>query len=390
MKIRKWAIFIMLLLIVLSGCGKNKSQKINEETSDFMSDEAERQDAEEKCREMMKSIQDIYHKADKGNTLNVFVSDEIMYQMQQVIKNTKYPVTTMAIYSNMENYKIADDFLDDCINGKSGSVVICEIHSDGGIGWNKYSFDGENMNVLSTCAVWNDNEEPEITYTSYNGIEEWKYTDKGWFCYKLCESEPMQFVEPVNENCMIRVKPLNNYYCSISKEVVFPIGYQGNNILCSDWNMDNMEDLDYNAVYEYLYNMKYQKETYNQEYPDGIPQNEFENLIMEYLPVTREQIRKYAVFNEENQTYAWERLGCLNYSPTLFGTSVPEVTDIKDNGDGTVTLTVDAVCEMCFSDAVISGKLIVSFSEDGSFKYLGNEILDDGIKNIPEYQYRIR
>lgn len=67
---------------------------------------------------------------------------------------------------------------------------------------------------------------------------------------------------------------------------------------------------------------------------------------MEYLPITAEQIRDYVVFDEEKQTYYWVRLGCFNYAPTFFGTSLPEVVDIKENEDGTVTLTVEAVCDM--------------------------------------------
>ena len=116
-----------------------------------------------------------------------------------------------------------------------------------------------------------------------------------------------------------------------------------------------------------------------------------ESLIMEYLPVTKEQIREYAVFDEENQTYLWARLGCFNYAPTFFGTSLPEVVDIKENQDGTVTLTVEAVCDMVIcDDAVITHELTVRFAEDGSFQYLGNEILNDGIMHIPDYQYRIK
>ena len=64
---------------------------------------------------------------------------------------------------------------------------------------------------------------------------------------------------------------------------------------------------------------------------------------------------------------------------------------IKENKNGTVTLTVDAVCEMMLcNDSVISHELTVRFEKDGSFKYLGNKILNDGINNIPEYQYRIK
>ena len=103
------------------------------------------------------------------------------------------------------------------------------------------------------------------------------------------------------------------------------------------------------------------------------------------------QIREYAVFDEENHTYDWARLGCGNYAPTFFGTSLPEVTDIKENDDETVTLTVEAVCDMVIcDDAVITHELTVRFAEDGSFQYLGNKILNDGIMQIPDYQYRIK
>ena len=122
----------------------------------------------------------------------------------------------------------------------------------------------------------------------------------------------------------------------------------------------------------------------------GLPKGEFERLIMEYLPVTAEEIQDYAAFDKEKQTYAWVRLGCFNYAPAYFGTSFPEVTDIRENEDGTVTLTVDAVCSMVLcDDAVITHELTVRFSEDGGFQYLGNKILNDGISNIPDYQYRI-
>lgn len=112
-------------------------------------------------------------------------------------------------------------------------------------------------------------------------------------------------------------------------------------------------------MYEYLYRIKYQTRFDSENYSGGIPKDEFESLIMEFLPVTADQIEEYAVFDEGSQTYAWASLGCFNYAPTYFGTSIPEVTDIREN-------------------------------EDGKFQYLGNKILNDGISHIPEYQYRIK
>ncbi len=86
-------------------------------------------------------------------------------------------------------------------------------------------------------------------------------------------------------------------------------------------------------------------------------------------------------------------MDALNYAPNVLWNffALPEVTDIKENQDGTVTLTVEAVCDMVIcDDAVITHELTIRFAEDGSFQYLGNEILNDGIMQIPDYQYRIK
>ena len=313
------------------------------------------------------------------------------FYMQDRIKEKGYPVITMKAYAAMENYKKVEDFLKNCQEEKAGFIVLYELQSDGGIGRDKFIFDGKDMYLISACATWNTNDTYGLSYISYARIKEWKYTDKGWFCYELCVPEPPEVTEIVDGSCLVRIKPLSKEQREMSERCVQGLGYQGNNLLCSNWDTDHMEKLDYNGMYEYLYAMKHQKAFDAEDYSNGIPKEEFESLIMEYLPVTAEQIQEYAVFDEKNQTYVWVRQGCLNYAPTFFGTSLPEVIDIKENEDGTVTLTVDAVCDMVIcDDAVITHELTVKFADDGSFQYLGNEILDDGIMHIPDYQYRIK
>lgn len=347
-------------------------------------EEQEEQEAENDCRAMMERIYDIY-------SPNVVLNDETILELQKKLMETEYPVTTLVTYSNMENYESVDSFLEDCTAGKSGSVVIYEIHDDGGIGRMKFIFDGTDMYVVSARSAWNDNGKPVMSYISYTRIKKWKYTDKGWFCYELCVPEYPEVMEVVDGSCLIRIKPMTEEQREMSERCVKGLGYQGNNILCSNWDADHMEELDFHGMYEYLYAMKYGNKFDSGNDGNGIPKDEFESLIMEYLPITVEQIREYAGFDEENQTYAWARLGCLNYAPTFFGTSLPEVTSIKENKDGTVTLTVEAVCDTVIcNDAVITHELTVRFAEDGSFQYLGNEIMNDGIQDIPHYQYRIR
>ena len=414
MKKRIW--FIVLISCLLCGCirrdrtldsqlmdsrevdfseeNENNKEDITEQWEkgyDLPINETERKEAEDECKKVLVLISDIYILADKGDAVNPVLDDKTIYKMQDRIKEKGYPVTTMKAYAAMENYKRVEAFLKNCQDEKAGSVVLYELHSDGGIGRDKFIFDGKDMYLISACATWNSNDTYGMSYISYARIKEWKYTEKGWFGYELCVPEPPEVTEIVDGSCLVRIKPMTKEQREMSEKCVQGLGYQGNNLLCSNWDADHMEKLDYNGIYEYLYAMKYQEKFNSENYPNGIPKEEFENLIMEYLPVTAEQIREYAVFDEKNQTYYWARLGCFNYAPTFFGTSLPEVIDIKENEDGTITLTVEAVCDMVIcDDAVITHELTVRFAEDGSFQYLGNEILNDGIMHIPDYQYRIK
>ena len=420
MVLRKKSILLIMVFLIgcfVCACGKEKSvvgETLVEDTEEVSStektksageeaaeqwekgyglpvDEQEKKEAANDCKKMMELIFDIYKDADKGTASNVVLNDETVLEMQKRLMETGCPVSTLVTYSNMENYESVDRFLEECTDGKSGSVVIYEIYDDGGIGRMKFIFDGTEMYVVSARGIWNDNNKPGMSYISYTRIKEWKYTEKGWFGYELCVPEPPEVSEIVDGSCLIRIKPMTEEQSEMSERLVLGLGYQGQNLLCSNWSTENMSDLDYNGMFEYLYGMKYGKKFNSEDYPNGIPKEEFESLIMEYLPVTAEQIREYAVFDEEKQTYYWERLGCFNYTPTFFGTSLPEVVGIKENDDGTITLTVEAVCDTVIcNDAVITHELTVRFAEDGSFQYLGNEILNDGITSIPDYQYRIR
>ena len=350
----------------------------------------ENEEATRDSMQIMSGLEHIYRNAEKGDSLNVVLDNKSICKMNKKIKQQGYSVTVSEDYSNMENYKRFSSFLAKAQKKQKGSGVIYEVHSEGSIGREKFIYDGKEMFLLASNASWDDNGKPIITFVSYTRIKKWRYSRKGWFCYELCVPEYPEVTEMVDGSCLIRIKPMSDNKRKLSRKCVRGLAYQGNNILCSNWDQEHMQKIDYNGLYEYLYAMKYKKKFNGKKYPSGIPKDQFEQLIMEYLPVSREDIEKYASYNEKKKTYDWMRLGCFNYAPNFFGTSIPEVTKIKHNSNGTVTLTVDAVCEMVLcNEAVITHELTVKFNKDGSFRYLGNKILNGGIKKIPEYQYRI-
>ena len=325
----------------------------------------ENEEATRDSMQIMSGLEHIYRNADKGDSLNVVLDNKSICKMIKKIKQQGYSVTVSEDYSNMENYKRFSSFLAKAQKKQKGSGVIYEVHSEGSIGREKFIYDGKDMFLLASNASWDDNGKPIITFVSYTRIKKWRYSRKGWFCYELCVPEYPEVTEMVDGSCLIRIKPMSDNKRKLSRKCVRGLAYQGNNILCSNWDQEHMQKIDYNGLYEYLYAMKYKKKFNGKKYPSGIPKDQFEQLIMEYLPVSREEIEKYASYNEKKKTYDWMRLGCFNYAPNFFGTSIPEVTKIKQNSNGTVTLTVDAVCEMVLcNEAVITHELTVKFNKD--------------------------
>lgn len=407
----KWIVIIVVViissLILEHKSDKEKEKKvsgtvsqtkqeveINEKTLyekgyDLPVDEAEDLKARQEGLSMMQKIQEIYRKSDKGNAINVSLSDKTVREMVDLLDKESIPVLYDNGYDAMCNYQEVDQFLQNALEGKKGEIIIYEVHNSGGIGRNKFIFDGIDMYVLYTGFSWTDDNKPIVFDSTFTKIKTWKYTNKGWFCYEYCVPEPPEVTEIVDGHCMMRVRPLNEKYRELSERYLFPLGYKGNNLLCSDWNEKHMEDIDYNGLFEYLYMVQYQERIDVNKYTNGIPKNEFEELMTAYLPVTIEQLQQYAVFDEKSQTYVWNQLGCMNYAPNAFGLSMPEIIGVQENKDGTITLSVDAICERLSSDCVIRHELVVQL-KDEKIKYLSNRVLEEGLKNIPEYQYRLK
>lgn len=380
---------VFVLILILCACQEKNTTQIaqNEIGYGLQVPENEKVEAENDCKKILASISGLYQTADKGDAFNVVLDEVTLLEMQKKIEAFGVPVYTAIPYCNMQNYEMVDCFLRDALAGKSGTITIYEVQSDGAIGRIKYIFDGIDMYEMNTRGVWKEDGSIGISAISYTRINHWDYTEKGWFCYTLCVPMPPEVSEIVDGSFAIRIQPMTEENRKMSELCVLGLGYQGNNVLCSNWDSSHLENLDYNGLYEYLYRMKYHKALASEQ--TYIPAEEFENLIMEYFPITREQIQEYAVFDANTNTYAWEKLGCFNYNPNFFGTSLPEVTEITSLENGIMELIVDAVCDMVIcDDAVITHKLTVRFREDGSFQYLGNEIIA-GMEQIPVYQYRI-
>lgn len=394
MKIRKQKLsllFIILSGLLLTSCGNTKkmasgeteqteSQPENETEDqgyDLPVDERKKAEVTEDCTAAMDSIRDIYVASDHSQDAAAESTRQWMEQMQEVLKKTGNPVIGAVYYSVMENYDRMDTFLKASAKGEKGSIVLYKLDLDGGITRNEYIFDGEQMYDLSVKMSWNKKTEPVRNDISYARMQKWSYTERGNFCYELCVPEPPQVSELVDGSFIFRVIPLSEECRAYSEKYVFPIGYQGNNLLVTNWDSQHLEGLDYAGTFEYFYRMKYGELYSEQEEVTQVPGDVFESLMMEYLPITEEQLREWASYDEQTGCYSWKRWGCYNYTPTHIGHSISEVKEIRQNADGTKTMIVDAVCASVICDDVaLTHQLTILEREDGSVQYIGNQILD--------------
>ena len=104
------------------------------------------------------------------------------------------------------------------------------------------------------------------------------------------------------------------------------------------------------------------------------PVDEFESVIQEYLGISREQIRSRTEYDASDNTYIFssrtaEAKGSTPDMPC------PEVVEITDNGDGTITLRVEAVWPKYKDDRAFVHEVTVRNDGEG-FKYIANKVVE--------------
>lgn len=185
----------------------NSTEKktVYEKGYDLPVDKQEDKTAKEDLHNMMQAVWSIYDKSEKGNTSNVVLPSKTVQKILDKIDSCSVPAFFSGREEHMRNADKFDTFLKNAQKGEKDSIVVYEVHEDGGIGRNKYTFDGQNMYVLYVGSVWNDNKDVISIDTTYTRIKEWNYAKDGWFTGEYCVPEPPERSETVDGRFKILV-----------------------------------------------------------------------------------------------------------------------------------------------------------------------------------------
>lgn len=191
------------------------------------------------------------------------------------------------------------------------------------------------------------------------------------------ESDHDGYIEPTT---LLRLSPADSICRGWNERVVSRIGYRGNNLYTSNWSQDDLSALCFNEVFAALYRAETGRllSYFDNPYPTGelrdityVPKDAFEELIFHFFDLSSEKIAEHAQFDRETNSYPVEIQSL--HGPAQ--TPVPEVVQVSEGADGTITLTVDAVFVEGATDCAFTHVLTLRPAGDGGYFLLSNEIL---------------
>lgn len=392
-KMKIFTSLIIILIISLSSCNSKEKPEVvnNQETNKNALSEISSKQNDDKVlideqginemRELSFEIQDMYKSFDKGEYINVYISNSDVQKIVNYIADKGYTVRTANSINNMKNYEKFESFLMEAKSGKNVEAVYYEVNSDGSFARNFLKANNGEMEQYYISTIWKEDFTPSIIEGETRKIKEWEYTSKGFFSYVWDIDPPMLYADIV----FFRVKPLSEENLEYSKKYALPIGYQGTNLFLTNWNSNNMEVISYNDLFEYLYQIEKGEKLPFETYRDGIPEILFETITTKYINVDSNFLKENAVYDTETEKYFWTLLTCSLY---VYPMGYPEVVDSKVNSDGTVTLIIDAVFPEYRDERYFTHEVLIKENADGGFKYLSNKIYEDNKENVPVYEPR--
>lgn len=262
---------------------------------------------------------------------------------------------------NMENYEKVEEFYTAYRENRDAEVTLYNVDRDGLIGAITFLCRGGKLQTYYVGIGWRKGGVPELKSASVSNIAEMKLTEKGYLIYAYENVMPHSSLRQY-----WRIKPLSDQCRELTAKYVHGLSYVNYNVLVTNWDSGNAEDILMPCMFEDIYRIDTGENLKPQN--GRIPAATYERIMTTYFPVSVEQLREKCGYDEKSHSYAYDMIFSRQYPP--FG----EVVGYMENGDGTITLIVDAVWADYNSDLAFTNRIVVQPFGDGTFRYLSNSI----------------
>ena len=401
MRLKGVVMCVTAVSLILGGCRDTAQQKADVTVSADTAEPEEQEAAEEEnsyyemkipadeaqvlseaAVQAAKSYKDLLLQARKNNSKGDVLSMDTVAALVKKMGSQGYAALDKRNRENMENYQLVEKFLASQEQKEQAAISVYRIHDNGGMDKTDFTSDDTGaVTVTVTILDWNKKQEPYVADMVRYKAWKWEYTKKGYLFFERFIPDGME----ADGTDAIRVLPLDEELRKMCEEYIEPIGYEANNLFLVEWDEENFQQVNFNDLYDFLYRMDQGSLPDSSRYPDGIGGSEFEDLIEKYFSIPLEQLRQQAGYNSQTGTYPWTQIAGSNSA--VWTEMDPEVVDARDNGDGTITMTVDVVSPQLRSDKLFTHHVTVRRADDeDGFLYVSNTLEPGG--QVPHYTPR--
>lgn len=394
---------LVLALFLTGGCAwsqdtgnlaDTEKKTGNEGVSDGEDGSSEYKSGKQADNEEMKQIaelyRDIYLEAEKEESLD---SLDTMKAIIERLGKAGYTAVDEHNKINMVNWEKMDEFCrgaqenseerqedsektgkipEQKTGEKLAQTILCVLNNGGFV---RYDFEAENgeLSVNLSTLVWKEGAAPEVIYSQEYTAWTWSYSEKGYLFFE--EYHPSGY-DGASGHMAFRVKPLDEKLRELTRTYLEPIGYGLSNLFLVEWDEKDYGNLEFCDIYEGLYKLYYGKAAeydFTDETSYELPADEFEGVMTAYFNIDIQTLRQKTVYHKESDSYEYIPRGL--YTTGLPYVPVPEAVSCRENADGTITLTADAVWAEENTDKALTHEVTVRPLSAGGFQYVSNHVV---------------
>ena len=390
---------VLIFLAFLSGCAAvdgsgdrdelQGSEYTDGQTSDVQKAEDDyktdyidmEEDEKQSVRNRMSGLgvlcKDAYIHADKGGASNVVLDEEAVHAMIETAAAQGWAVTCGSYDHNMLNYEDVDRALKGAAEGESSQTEFYVLTTSGYFRYFRLSAEDQELTVTYANAAYNDDMDLQIRQLEKFRVYDWEYTEKGWLIWEKALSKNQE----MDMHSFFRILPLDEKCREMCDRYILPVSYFCNNLFLTDWDASSMDRIEFNDLYDFLYEMKYGEKLDEEAAAGSIPKAQFEEVVLTYFDISVEQLEKYARYDVAAGVYPWEPVNAWNRVRQV--QPFPEVVRCEENQDGTWTLYVEGILIVAGDDCAFRHRVTMR-ERDGRWVYVANDI-DEDENNVPGY-----
>lgn len=273
---------------------------------------------------------------------------------------------------NYPSYLANAEALREFAGAEEGNTAVLRASEDGGFSY-LYFLKGRE-NLLISLQIRNENGEFRVTEQEVLPLYEAVLAEDVFYyrCYPAGDPHYIDYNT-------FRLAPVDRELYDLTASYILPVGYRMVNLFLTNWQEGDWAGLSFNDTFEYLYELQRGEAFPWQDYPADasgcrwIPAELFEDTILPYFSITREELRIVAWYDEAEAAYPWRAVhgDDLTSQENLY--PQPEVTSCIHNPDGTLALTVQVASPEKMTNNLFTHEVTIRPTESG-FQYVGNRI----------------